>query len=149
MRLCNDRKFLVVNCIVSLYRPVHPQQIFNAIHKNSQSLTSKEPIIIQRYLQQILQYFTQVNLKTGGMLCLIVLMILCPFKIYHFRYFSSRFPKSKGVAGHVASTGETLNIVNAYDDPRFNRFVRVHDPDSIVLFDYTIEIQLVNRPLNL
>lgn len=32
-----------------------------------------------------------------------------------------RFPKSKGVAGHVASTGETLNIKNAYDDPRFNR----------------------------
>eukprot|EP00112_Aurelia_sp_Birch-Aquarium-sp1_P010606 Seg226.4 transcript_id=Seg226.4/GoldUCD/mRNA.D3Y31 product="putative 3' 5'-cyclic phosphodiesterase pde-5" protein_id=Seg226.4/GoldUCD/D3Y31 len=36
-----------------------------------------------------------------------------------------RFPKSKGVAGHVASTGETLNIVNAYDDPRFNRDVDV------------------------
>ena len=29
-----------------------------------------------------------------------------------------RFPKSKGIAGHVATTGETLNITNAYDDPR-------------------------------
>jgi len=36
-----------------------------------------------------------------------------------------RFPKSKGVAGHVASSGETLNIVNAYDDPRFNRDVDI------------------------
>ena len=33
-----------------------------------------------------------------------------------------RFSKSKGVAGHVATTGETLNIRNAYDDPRFNRY---------------------------
>ncbi|XP_065061880.1 probable 3',5'-cyclic phosphodiesterase pde-5 isoform X2 [Rhopilema esculentum] len=36
-----------------------------------------------------------------------------------------RFPKSKGVAGHVASTGETLNIINAYDDARFNRDVDI------------------------
>ncbi|XP_066928050.1 probable 3',5'-cyclic phosphodiesterase pde-5 isoform X2 [Clytia hemisphaerica] len=36
-----------------------------------------------------------------------------------------RFPKSKGVAGHVATTGETLNIKNAYDDPRFNRDIDV------------------------
>ena len=32
-----------------------------------------------------------------------------------------RFPKSKGVAGHVATTGETLNITDAYHDERFNR----------------------------
>ena len=24
-----------------------------------------------------------------------------------------------GIAGHVATTGETLNIPNAYDDPRY------------------------------
>ena len=30
---------------------------------------------------------------------------------------------STGVAGHVATTGETLNIVNAYEDPRFNQEV--------------------------
>ena len=32
-----------------------------------------------------------------------------------------RFPMSSGIAGHVASTGETTNITNAYDDPRFNK----------------------------
>jgi HD-GYP domain-containing protein (c-di-GMP phosphodiesterase class II) len=32
-----------------------------------------------------------------------------------------RFPASKGLAGHVARTGETLNIPDAYEDARFNR----------------------------
>ncbi len=31
-----------------------------------------------------------------------------------------RFPASVGLAGHVASTGETLNIGDAYVDERFN-----------------------------
>ncbi len=31
-----------------------------------------------------------------------------------------RFPKNVGIAGYVATTGEILNIVDAYDDPRFN-----------------------------
>jgi adenylate cyclase len=31
-----------------------------------------------------------------------------------------RIPANKGIAGYVASTGEILNIPNAYDDPRFN-----------------------------
>ena len=35
----------------------------------------------------------------------------------------SRFPKTKGVAGHVATTGETLNITDAYHDERFNRYM--------------------------
>lgn len=30
---------------------------------------------------------------------------------------------SKGIAGQVARTGEVLNIVDAYSDPRFNRTV--------------------------
>lgn len=30
-----------------------------------------------------------------------------------------RFPMDRGLAGHVAITGETLNIRNAYEDPRF------------------------------
>jgi adenylate cyclase len=30
-----------------------------------------------------------------------------------------RFPLSQGLAGYVAETGETLNIRNAYEDPRF------------------------------
>ena len=33
----------------------------------------------------------------------------------------------KGVAGHVASTGEVLNILDAYKDSRFNRFVYLRD----------------------
>ena len=28
---------------------------------------------------------------------------------------------SAGLAGHVASTGESLNIPDAYEDPRFNK----------------------------
>lgn len=31
-----------------------------------------------------------------------------------------RLPIGKGLAGYVASTGETVNIVDAYKDPRFN-----------------------------
>jgi adenylate cyclase len=31
-----------------------------------------------------------------------------------------RFPRHEGLAGHVASTGEVLNIRNAYENPRFN-----------------------------
>jgi len=31
-----------------------------------------------------------------------------------------RFPMHLGIAGHVASTGETINIPDAYQDPRFN-----------------------------
>jgi adenylate cyclase len=34
-----------------------------------------------------------------------------------------RFPKDRGIAGHVATTGETLNIQDAYSDPRFNQEV--------------------------
>lgn len=31
-----------------------------------------------------------------------------------------RIPADKGIAGYVASTGQTLNIPNAYEDPRFD-----------------------------
>jgi adenylate cyclase len=34
-----------------------------------------------------------------------------------------RFPLSQGVAGHVATTGQTLNIADAYQHPLFNREV--------------------------
>ncbi len=34
-----------------------------------------------------------------------------------------RIPKSVGIAGHVATTGEILNLADAYEDPRFNREV--------------------------
>lgn len=32
-----------------------------------------------------------------------------------------RFPASKGLAGHVVNTGETINIKDAYSDDRFNK----------------------------
>ncbi|CAN8007045.1 unnamed protein product [Ixodes pacificus] len=35
----------------------------------------------------------------------------------------SRFPLGTGIAGHVAQTGESLNIPDAYEDDRFNRAV--------------------------
>lgn len=31
-----------------------------------------------------------------------------------------RFPADKGLAGYVVKKGETVNIVDAYNDPRFN-----------------------------
>lgn len=34
-----------------------------------------------------------------------------------------RFPMGTGIAGHVAQTGEVLNIKNAYSDHRFNRTI--------------------------
>ena len=34
-----------------------------------------------------------------------------------------RLYHSSGIAGYVATTGETLNITNAYEDERFNREV--------------------------
>ncbi|MEE9252772.1 MAG: HD domain-containing phosphohydrolase [Thermodesulfobacteriota bacterium] len=36
-----------------------------------------------------------------------------------------RIPLDKGIAGHVATTGETLNIPEAYEDPRFNQEVDI------------------------
>ncbi len=34
-----------------------------------------------------------------------------------------RIPLGAGIAGHVAATGQAINIPNAYEDPRFNRAV--------------------------
>ncbi|KRT82575.1 hypothetical protein AMK59_3334, partial [Oryctes borbonicus] len=34
--------------------------------------------------------------------------------------FESRFPINVGITGYVATTGETVNIVNAYEDSRFD-----------------------------
>ena len=34
-----------------------------------------------------------------------------------------RFPMHVGIAGHVATTGQTLNIPDAYEEPRFNKDV--------------------------
>ena len=43
--------------------------------------------------------------------------------VLFFAMLFCRFPKNKGVAGYVASTGETLNITDAYHDERFNRYI--------------------------
>ncbi|XP_025268134.1 dual 3',5'-cyclic-AMP and -GMP phosphodiesterase 11 isoform X2 [Camponotus floridanus] len=37
--------------------------------------------------------------------------------------FESRFPINVGITGYVATTGETVNIPNAYEDPRFDPLV--------------------------
>ena len=36
------------------------------------------------------------------------------------RIYFPRFPVGTGIAGFVAETGETLNVHDAYKDPRFN-----------------------------
>ena len=46
---------------------------------------------------------------------------------YRVRPYEGRFQINFGITGYVAATGETLNIPNAYDDPRFDPFV---DQDS-------------------
>jgi transcriptional regulator with GAF, ATPase, and Fis domain len=38
---------------------------------------------------------------------------------------SLRIPRNKGVVGHVANSGETLNILNAYQDERFNKEIDI------------------------
>ena len=38
----------------------------------------------------------------------------------HQQLPSPRFPIGKGIAGHVAETGETLNVADVYMDERFN-----------------------------
>ena len=48
-----------------------------------------------------------------------------------------RFPVGKGIAGYVAETGETLNVANAYNFPRFNQ-----DIDKELRF-------MMNRSINL
>lgn len=42
--------------------------------------------------------------------------------------FESRFPINIGITGFVALTGETLNIPDAYEDPKFDPAVDEEDP---------------------
>lgn len=37
--------------------------------------------------------------------------------------YESRFPINIGITGHVATTGETVNVPNAYEDDRFDASV--------------------------
>lgn len=68
---------------------------------------------------------------------------------------SKRFPMGKGLAGHVAATGQVLNIKDAYEDSRFNKSVDketgmrtrellcvpIHSPDRSVIG----VLQMVNK----
>ncbi len=49
-----------------------------------------------------------------------------------------RFPMDKGIAGYVATTGKTLNIIDAYRDDRFNRYDRMIDMiNNFIYFFYS------------
>ena len=49
----------------------------------------------------------------------------------------SRFPVNAGITGYVAATGETLNIVDAYKDPRFDPvFINKQLPVGSRLIDH-------------
>lgn len=43
--------------------------------------------------------------------------------IFYLTWKVFRFPVGTGIAGFVAETGETLNVREAYSDPRFNRAI--------------------------
>jgi adenylate cyclase len=53
-----------------------------------------------------------------------------------------RFPMGQGLAGHVAMTGETLNIKNAYDDQRF--LPKVDEKTGFVTRS-VLSVPIVNR----
>ncbi|KAI8925193.1 hypothetical protein BC831DRAFT_436089 [Entophlyctis helioformis] len=65
-----------------------------------------------------------------------------------------RIPMNKGIAGHVAMTGETLNIPDAYADSRFNREVdmrtgfRTRNILCMAMFDQHQEIIGVTQVIN-
>jgi GAF domain-containing protein len=44
--------------------------------------------------------------------------------------FEGRFPINIGITGYVATTGETLNIADAYQDPRFDPSVDEDNPSG-------------------
>ena len=65
--------------------------------------------------------------KSGDLLNYYVFFVWCnlfekQWWMYVFIIYD-RFSMDKGVAGHVASTGQVLNIPDAYLDDRFNRSV--------------------------
>lgn len=65
-----------------------------------------------------------------------------------------RFPIGTGIAGYVAATGEVVNVVNAYQDPRFNNSIDKltgYKTESILCMPIFIKdvvigvIQMVNK----
>ena len=68
--------------------------------------------------------------------------------------FCNRFPVGIGIAGYVAETGETLNVRNAYEDPRFNKNIDEqtgYHTDTILCMPICIRghvigiVQMVNK----
>jgi len=45
-----------------------------------------------------------------------------------------KIPFNSGLVGHVFTTGETLNIMNAYNDSRFNREVDKLNNYKVTIF---------------
>ena len=65
-----------------------------------------------------------------------------------------RIPKNAGIVGHVATTGETLNIANAYADDRFNKEIdkktnyKTNTILCVPIFNKTGQILGVNQAIN-
>lgn len=53
-----------------------------------------------------------------------------------------RFPITEGIAGHVANSGEMLNIIDAYKDPRFNQAI---DEETGFRTKTILSMPLINR----
>lgn len=65
-----------------------------------------------------------------------------------------RFPADKGIAGHVVLTGQSLNVPDAYVDPRFNPEIdrktgfRTRSILSVPLYNYSGQLMGVLQALN-
>jgi phosphoserine phosphatase RsbU/P len=65
-----------------------------------------------------------------------------------------RFPADKGIAGHVVQTGQSLNVPDAYKDPRFNPQIdretgfRTRSILSVPLYNYSGQLMGVLQALN-
>ena len=73
------------------------------------------------------EYFLLVkkqDVSCALMLCYCVFAVVNAniLNFLKYRFSSCRVPIEKGIVGYVARTGEVVNIPDAYQDPRFNRF---------------------------
>lgn len=65
-----------------------------------------------------------------------------------------RFPADRGLSGHVVQTGQSLNVPDAYDDPRFNRQIdlqtgfRTRSVLAVPLYNYSGQLMGVLQTLN-
>ncbi len=65
-----------------------------------------------------------------------------------------RFPADKGIAGHVVQTGKSLNVPDAYEDPRFNPEIdrktgfRTRSILSVPMYNYSGQLMGVLQALN-